>query len=47
MKCKYNKTCEKYNDVSVTCNKNGGMYYQDLNIGCGCYRKLEKEDGRS
>ncbi len=42
MKCKYWKTCENYDANSNTCNKTGGMYYD--NSPAGCYIKMEKKD---
>ena len=47
MQCKYKKICEKYSDVSITCNKNGGEYYGAERFA-GCYRDLmkEEEDGK-
>jgi len=43
MRCKYSKECKLYSETSVTCNKNGGMYYDDLKVGAGCYRDKEKK----
>lgn len=45
-KCKYYKKCEKYSEVSVTCNKIGGEYYGSGRYA-GCYIKLEEKNGRS
>lgn len=40
MKCKFWKKCKLYSDNSVTCNKTGGMYYEE-NKPAGCHRDME------
>lgn len=44
-KCKYNKICKNYSDISITCAKTAGEYYGDGRFA-GCYRKLEVENGK-
>jgi len=43
MRCKFWKTCKLYDKLSLTCNENAGMYYQDGTKPAGCYRKKSKE----
>ena len=43
-KCKYSKDCKLYNKLSPTCNDNGGMYYNDLTVGAGCFRDREEKN---
>jgi len=42
MRCKFCKTCPKYEELSHTCNKAGGMYYDDETRPAGCYRSMEE-----
>ena len=42
MKCKFWKKCKLYKETGMTCNKTGGVYYEDRYAGC--YRKLEDEE---
>lgn len=44
MKCKHHKKCKLYNELSPTCNKTGGMYYENLTVGAGCYRDMEEKN---
>jgi len=44
MKCRYWKKCKYYDDISVTCNLNDGMFYADATEPAGCYRRMEEED---
>lgn len=44
MKCKYHKKCKQYDEISPTCNRNGGMYYADLTVGAGCYRDFQEKE---
>ena len=46
MRCKYRKTCELFDEESDICTKTGGMYYDDLTVGAGCYRDLEEKNGK-
>ena len=43
MKCKFHKKCKFYDTLSRTCNKSGGMYYQDETRPAGCFRAMEKD----
>lgn len=43
MKCKFWKKCPWYNEESITCKKNAGMYY-DMDRPAGCYRRMEEKE---
>ena len=34
MLCPHKNHCKLYSDTSVTCNRNGGVYYEDRDAGC-------------
>jgi hypothetical protein len=41
VKCPHHKTCKKYSDTSLTCNVNGGEYYENGG-DAGCKREMDK-----
>jgi len=43
-KCKFHKRCTLYDKDSITCNKNAGMYYGDLERPAGCYIRMEEKE---
>ena len=47
VKCKFWKKCKGYQDASVTCNINAGMYYADATEPAGCYRKMEGKEEKN
>lgn len=43
MKCKFRQQCKWYDPESLTCNRNGGMYYEDITRPAGCYVRMEEQ----